>query len=325
MALAPGLMIGRMDAAPRPSYWLTRFALSPFFHALPHGVHVAGVLFNHVAELVAPFFALGWRPLRHAAGLCMIAFQLALILSGNLSFLNWLSIVPMLACLDDSLLRRVMPVALCRRAISPDPEAETSGLGHVVIWGLGILVGLLSLGPIGNLLSHRQQMNGAFEPLALVNTYGAFGSVGRDRDEIVQEGTRDEVITEATRWVPYELPCKPGDPARRPCVLSPLQLRLDWQIWFAAMSEPAAEPWTLHLAWKLLHNDPGALRLLAGNPFPGARPRHIRAELYRYRFARRGEAGWWRRTLIGHWLPPLSLGDERLLGIVREEGWRPAP
>ena len=168
-------------------------------------------------------------------------------------------------------------------------------------------------------------MNSSFEPLALVNTYGAFGSVGRERDEIILEGTRDDVITPETRWLPYELPCKPGDPLRRPCVLSPLQLRLDWQIWFAAMSDPASEPWMLHLVWKLLHNDRGALRLLAGNPFPDGPPRHIRAELYRYRFARRGEPGWWRRTLIGHWLPPLSIEDERLREIVRDEGWRPRP
>ena len=35
-------------------------------------------------------------------------------------------------------------------------------------------------------------MNSSFEPLHLVNTYGAFGSVTRERREIVIEGTDDE-------------------------------------------------------------------------------------------------------------------------------------
>jgi hypothetical protein len=299
--------------------------LSPLFHALPHFVHAAGVLFNHVAEVVAPFFAFGPRRLRHVAGLLMISFQGVLILSGNLSFLNWLTIVPLIACLDDSLLRRVLPAALVRRAESAAAVSVETRAGRVIPVALAVLVGLLSIGPVKNLLSSRQAMNDKFDPLGLVNTYGAFGSVGKVRNEIIFEGTRDAVLGKDTRWVPYEFKCKPGDPDRRPCIISPLQLRLDWQIWFAAMSEPADEPWTLHMVWKLLHNDPGMLSLLGNNPFPGAPPRYIRAELYRYRYARRGEGGIWKRTLIGHWLPPLSRDDERLLSIVRAEGWRPAP
>jgi hypothetical protein len=43
--------------------------------------------------------------------------------------------------------------------------------------------------PVTNLVSDRQIMNSSFDPLDLVNTYGAFGTVGRERDEIVFEGT----------------------------------------------------------------------------------------------------------------------------------------
>ena len=38
-----------------------------------------------------------------------------------------------------------------------------------------------SIRPAINLLSSRQLMNASFEPLHLVNTYGAFGSVSRQR------------------------------------------------------------------------------------------------------------------------------------------------
>src|SRR5207247_2180752 len=125
--------------------------------------------------------------------------------------------------------------------------------------------------------SSRQMMNTSFNRLELVNTYGAFGSVGRLRPEIVFEGTSDETITAETRWREYEFKCKPGDVMRRPCVIAPYQERIDWQLWFAAMSTPEGYPWTLHLVWQLLHNDQGALSLLAGNPFPPRTGGHRRA------------------------------------------------
>ena len=130
-----------------------------------------------------------------------------------------------------------------------------------------------------NLVSGRQLMNYSYDPLDLVNTYGAFGTVGRERDEIIFEGTEDSVITGDTKWKEYEFKAKPGDPNRRPPFVAPYQPRIDWQIWFAAMASPAEYPWTLHFVWKLLHNDPGTLSLLANNPFPDAPPHYIRARL----------------------------------------------
>ena len=96
--------------------------------------------------------------------------------------------------------------------------------------------------------------------------------------------------------------------------------------WFAAMSVPQREPWTVHLVWKLLHNDRGALSLLANDPFPGSPPRYIRARYYRYEFAPRNDPhhAWWERTLLGDWLPALSVDDPRLRRFLREYDWLPA-
>jgi hypothetical protein len=299
--------------------------LSPWFHFKPHWFQKCGVLFNHLAELVAPWFAFWPRAARHAAGGVLLAFQLSLILSGNLSFLNWLTIVPILACFDDSLLRRVLPRSLVARAERAAAEARPAHAQMVVVFALVVLVGVLSVDPVRNLLSKRQMMNTSFNRLDLVNTYGAFGSVGRLRPEIVFEGTSDETITSETRWREYEFKCKPGDVMRRPCVVAPYQERIDWQIWFAAMSTPDRYPWTLHLVWKLLHNDRGALSLLANDPFPDAPPRHVRARLYRYEFAPRGDpsGAWWKRTLVSEWLPPLSADDPRLRRFLAAHGWLP--
>ncbi len=69
---------------------------SRWFDFLPHWMLKAGVLFNFLAELIAPWFAFYPRLARHIAGVIMVLFQFTLILSGNLSFLNWLTIVPAL-------------------------------------------------------------------------------------------------------------------------------------------------------------------------------------------------------------------------------------
>ena len=297
--------------------------LSRWLHFQPHWFQKGGVLFNYLAELMAPWFAFWPRAARHIAGGVLLAFQVSLILSGNLSFLNWLTIVPILACFDDTLLRRVLPRPLVARAERAAAETRPSRTHQVAAAALVVLVGVLSFRPVRNLLSQRQMMNTSFNRLELVNTYGAFGSVGRLRPEIVFEGTSDETIGAETRWREYEFKCKPGDVMRRPCAIAPYQERIDWQLWFAAMSTPENYPWTLHLVWKLLHNDRGALSLLATNPFPDAPPRYIRARFYRYEFAPPGDpsGAWWKRTLLDEWLPPLSADDLRLRRFLAAHGW----
>jgi hypothetical protein len=300
--------------------------LSRWFHFLPRGVNHAGVVLNHATELVAPWFAfVPWRAVRHTAGAVMLLFQGSLILSGNLSFLNWLTIVPILACFDDELLRRFLPRQLVARAAGAAAVARSSRAQRVSAWVLTALVGTLSIAPVLNLLSSEQRMNTSFDPFELVNTYGAFGSVGRERDEIVFEGTEAAELGTDTEWREYEFPAKPGDVLRRPPWIAPYQPRLDWAIWFAAMSRPERYPWTLHLVAKLLRGERGVLALLANDPFPDHPPRFVRARLYRYEFVPSGDpsGAWWKRTLLGEWLPPLSLDDERLTRFLEAYDWLP--
>jgi hypothetical protein len=297
--------------------------LSPFFHGWPSGVHKVGVVFNHVVELAAPFLVLGPRRLRNLGGALMVALQIILILSGNLAFLNWLTLVPILACFDDGLWRRVLPARLVARSQAARGAARPSRAQGLTVALLGLVVAALSVAPTLNLLSGRQLMNSSFTRLPLVNTYGAFGTVGRERMQLVVEGTHDQTLTPDTKWLPYEFKCQPGDPARRPCWMSPYHYRLDWLMWFAAMGSPREYPWTVHLVWKLLAADPVTLDLLASDPFEGAPPRYVRVELYRYSFAPRGSKVWWQRTRLGPWLPPLARHDSQLLDFLRREGWLP--
>jgi hypothetical protein len=303
--------------------------LSRWFHFLPAIALKIGVWFNWLAELIAPFFAFWPRLARHIAGVIIILFQVTLILSGNLSFLNWLTIVPALACFDDGFWARLLPRQLVRKAKAAASNAEPSKPMITTAWVVTIVIAFLSFRPVSNMLSPGQIMNTSFDPFDLVNTYGAFGSVGKERLNVIFEGTMDEDSSDnanpiAIGWKPYIYKGLPVLPDKRPPQIAPYQLRLDWQMWFASMSSPEEYPWTYNLIWKLLHNDRSALSLFAGNPFPDKPPRYIRAVLYRYIFVKRNSQDhWWNRERINTWLPPLSVNNPILIAFLRSEGWIP--
>jgi hypothetical protein len=273
------------------------------FHWLPHWTHAAGVVINHIAELGVPLAYFAPQPIAGIAGAITIVFQLTLIVSGNLSWLNWLTIVLCIPTLDDRWFRW-LPMAV--------PELHAPQLGQrLPVYAAAGLVALLSIGPVMNMLSPGQIMNTSFEPLHLVNTYGAFGSITRTRNEIVIEGTGDAALTPQTEWRAYEFKGKPGDPSRRPPQVAPYHLRLDWLMWFAAFSTPDEHPWFAALLAKLLESDANVLSLLRTNPFPEHPPRFVRAQFYEYHLTtpdeRRASGRWWKRQLVGTYFPPVSL------------------
>jgi hypothetical protein len=297
--------------------------LSWYLHQLPVWFQQLEVLFNHLVELVAPFFVFGPRRARRVAGALMVLFQVLLILSGNLSFLNWLTLAIAVACFDDGVFRPLLPAAWRGRLDAAVAGARGSRARALTAYALAVVVGLLSVGPVLNMLSPGQVMNSSFDPFDLVNTYGAFGSVGRERYEIVLEGTDDDPASPTARWVEYEFECKPGDPARRPCWISPYHYRLDWQMWFLAMPGAPIDDWFVGLVAKLLDGDPGVRGLLAPGPFSDHPPRAIRARYYRYRMTRIGEPtrDYWKRTLVSEYLPPLTRDDPRLAAFLAERGF----
>jgi len=162
-------------------------------------------------------------------------------------------------------------------------------------------------------------MNASYNPLHLVGSYGAFGSVTRERHEVVIEGTLDTELSEHTQWREYELPGKPGDVTHRPRQWAPYHLRLDWMMWFLpfrvvvtayGLYTRGHPIWFVRLLEKLLVADPPTLALLRSNPFPDTAPTYVRASFYRYELLsaqeRRQLGAYWRRTYLGEYYPPLS-------------------
>ena len=280
--------------------------LSWFFHHLPKPLHRVEVAGNHFAQLVVPFALFAPQPVASAAAVIVIVTQLWLVLSGNFAWLNWVTILLAVTAIDNGSFASVLPVPA--PPVSPDPP----------VWFVGVLIAFtalavfLSFWPVRNMVSSHQHMNEAFNPLHLMNTYGAFGSIGRNRLEVVVEGTDELQITEQTVWKEYGFKGKPGDPHRLPRQWAPYHLRLDWLMWFAALTPHYARDWLGPFVARLLRNDPPTLRLLRHNPFPDSPPRYVRAQLYEYRFTTwrelRHERMWWHRTLVGEYLPPVAVG-----------------
>jgi hypothetical protein len=284
--------------------------LSWWFHRLPAPLHRMEVAANHATQLVVPFLLFTPQPYASVAGVIMIVTQGWLVLSGNFSWLNVVTMTLAFSALDNRLLEAVLPAS--PPAVLADPPAWFGALALA----LAAAFAVLSWWPVRNMLSSHQAMNLSFNRLHLVNTYGAFGTISRERNEVVIEGTDDTTITPGTDWRPYEFKGKPGDPRRRPPQVAPYHLRLDWLMWFAALSPAYAEPWLPRLAAKLLEGDEPTLRLLdrRGNPFPDAPPVFVRARLFRYRYTTRAErrtnGAWWVRTEIGIYLPPVRRAPE---------------
>ena len=280
--------------------------LSWYFHHLPERLHRVEVLANHATQLVVVFGLFAPQPVATVAAAIIIVTQAWLMISGNFSWLNALTLAIALSVVGGPALHHLLPIGPGRQLATPDWY-----VGVAVV--LAAAVAVMSWWPVRNMLSSRQQMNASFNSLHLVNTYGAFGSITRVRTEVVIEGTDDPAPGPETEWREYQFKGKPGDPGRRPRQFAPYHLRLDWLMWFAGINPAYADTWLGPLLRKLLDGDRTTLRLLGANPFPETPPRFVRARLFRYRFTtpeeRRATGDWWVRSPAGYLVRPISVGQ----------------
>lgn len=288
------------ETQPVPNPW------SWHFHHLPRWFHRLSVLISHGVQVVMPFLLLLPQPWASLAGASMIAHQMVLIVSGNYSWLNWLTVV------------------IAASAFGP---SYGSGLPRplwfdVILLGLAILTLICSKQPLENLWSKNQKMNYCYNPWRLVNSYGAFGSVGRKRYELEVQGTLMAFPEGDEDWLAYEFWGKPGDPRRRPLHFAPFHLYLDWLMWFLPLhlgpelkqgGNPQRrlswryETWFITFLHKLLQGDRATVGLLRSNPFQARPPLFVRVLVYEYRYStpaeRQATGAWWVRQRVGVYLP----------------------
>jgi lipase maturation factor 1 len=277
------------------------------------------VAFCLAIEIVVPFFIWAPRRLRLIAAALMIFLQLAIAITGNYCFFNLLTIALCLLLIDDSL------VAFVGRGAFPHRVHNTATQRHRYSSAISryatIIVLVVTLPVNGWLIfsafKPRTRPPGVLATLyeqlqafRIVNGYGLFRVMTKDRCEIVVEGSADGV-----QWLPYEFKWKPGDVKRAPGWCAPHQPRLDWQMWFAALENPQENPWFVGLIVRLLQGSRDVTGLLARNPFPDNPPHYIRAMFYRYRFTTvgelRGTGTWWKREELREYFPTVSVDQLR--------------
>ena len=278
-------------------------------------------------ELGIPFLIFGNQRLRLIAFTLITAFQLLIMATGNYCFFNLLAIGLCFLLIEDNawlrlkeaapfLISRSWPQGLLRRFSGNGNVSKRSWPRWITLPLAGVILLVSSVQVMG--LFRRDlrppavftETSNFLAPLRSINSYGLFAVMTTSRQEIVIEGSQD-----GATWVPYEFRWKPGDLRTPPGFVEPHQPRLDWQLWFAALSGPVDNPWFLNLCVRLLQGSPPVLALLKTNPFPEKPPRAVRAVLYDYRFTdfsiRRATGQWWRREYKGLYCPPLSLKGNR--------------
>lgn len=295
---------------PNPIAW--------FVHLLPPVLQRASVGGMLAIELVCPFLLFGPRRARLLAAALLAALQLAILVTGNYGFFNFLTLVLCLSALDDGVLARWRTGGPSPAAPVPPRRFPRLGTGALVLFALASAALGLSQDlqrftgrPLPGLLG---EVRGAVAGFRSINTYGLFAVMTTERQEILVEGSAD-----GRTWKEYLLPYRPGRVDEAPPFVAPHQPRLDWQMWFASLSTCRANPWLLRLQEQLLRGEPTVSRLLEENPFPDAPPRFVRTRLFDYRFTDwgtwRATGDWWTREEVGPYCPPLTLENGRLRAV----------
>ena len=267
------------------------------------------VAFCLVVELIVPFLIWSPRRLRLLACSLLIFLQLAIAATGNYNFFNLLTITLCMLLIDDAVFRRKSPPVTdhCCKFVD---RLSMCVATIVIIFTLPLNARLIysAFKPEEEWSPLLGSVYARAESFRIVNGYGLFRVMTKDRKEIIIEGSADGID-----WQSYEFKWKPGGVKRAPGWCAPHQPRLDWQMWFAALGSYRQNPWFVQTVIALLHGKPRVAALFEENPFPESPPRYIRATLYRYRFTsaeeHRQTGAWWKRQALGEYLPSVSLED----------------
>ena len=274
------------------------------------GAVSVGVMF--FIEMVAPFVAFApprYRRVRAGACALLCLLQVLIAATGNYGFFNLLTLVLYVSLLDDTAIARVLPWLQAPAGYARHGRPSRGAWRAAMVVLVTILAVLSALTFIREMRrpapmpGWSNALLGAVAPLRSVSGYGLFRVMTTERPEIVIEGSADGVT-----WTEYAFAWKAGDRSRAPAFVQPHMPRLDWQMWFAALDPQRQAHWLFALVDRLFQNDPTALGLLDGNPFPGEPPAFIRLVLYRYHFTTPDEGSdedWWRRELTGYLSQPI--------------------
>jgi len=285
-----------------------------FAHQMPDQLQLVSTGMVFVFELFVPFLIFCGRKARCAAFIGLVLLQILILLTGNYTFFNWLTIAFCLLLLDDSLLANACGKRLST-LLEGVPEVSSHKLRLMVVVPLAVLLVSLSssrtITKIVGMDTPLYAVMSLFSPWHLTSSYGLFAVMTTSRPEISIEGSND-----GKEWKEYVFKFKPGPLNRPPPIVAPHQPRLDWQMWFASLGTVFDNQWLVVFCQRLLENKTDVIGLLETNPFPDAPPKFIRAVVYDYHMTDiptlMKTGAWWTRTYKSVYLPPISLTETSL-------------
>ncbi len=300
---------------------------------LPRAVHIGTAALTLALELVIVWAMFLPRRFRILLFLIVTPWEIAIILTANYAFLNYLVLFLAFLLLDDKFLARYLP----RWMKKPDPLTETkptqiektvSSTTGSLVWKLVRLAVAIVMFPwlfyastarliwmIAPSVPLPIKLVAYLEPFRIANQYGLFAVMTPNRYEIEFQGSND-----GENWIAYPFRFKPQNINEAPGIYAPYQPRFDWNLWFASLGPWNAAPIVPRTEARLLTNDADVIGLFAKNPFPNAPPRRIRVVIWQYWFSstaeKHAQGVWWRRELLGLYAPTIELENDGKVGVL---------
>ena len=278
-----------------------------YVHQMPAWFRGLSVGFMFYAELVAPFFVLGPRPIRLVGFASIVLLQILIAATGNYGFFNLLTVVICLTMLDDrdwGLVAKGTCDSGCLLGESQAKSVRRRNPATEMLQAADLVLAAASVRWYRGSGHHRR--DGLSDT---GNGRAGFRDSCRARD--IESMVRTVSQYEHLRAVRGDDHHPPGNHRRRErrragmdnlplpvetwragrsaatCLFAPATARLadvvrrsGWRLWRA--------PWFFRFEQRLLEGSPAVLGLLAENPFSDHPPRYVRARLYLYKFAQGG-------------------------------------
>ena len=313
-----------------------------YLQHLPHWFHIASAAMTLVMELILVWMAFLPGRWKTVCFFIVTMWQIAVIATANYAFLNYLVLVLAILLLDDGFLRRFVPLrwrdslddAVHRAGVAKlePPASDLKANPSTVVDSLNAIRSCLlaialtwifyaTVVPFVQMFWRDAPLPAKpvawLGPFRIANQYGLFAVMTPHRYEIEFQGSND-----GEHWVAYPFRYKPQELKQRPRIYAPYQPRFDWNLWFASLGSWQQNPIVPRTEELLLENDRAVLRLFAGNPFPSAPPRVVRAVLWQYWFSspeqKHTSGVWWSRQFLGNYAPTLTRLPNGRFGIVDE-------
>lgn len=240
-----------------------------FMHKQPMMFHKGEVLLNHLVELVVPwFFLVPICEVRRFAACISLFFMVCIACTGNYAYINHITAVPMIACLDDALLAYLFSTSVVNEAcmahqVCKRQESRSwwsyviSGqwpwhpavaeqyrdkpwagiwrvcdffLRHAIYLGLVFMIARKAVAPLQNTFGNSPWLE-FYDDYFIENAYGVFGFVNQVRVEMTLSYLPHGAQRSEGAWEPLDFHCKPSSLDRMPCIVNPYHDRFDWVTW----------------------------------------------------------------------------------------------